>query len=304
MRILRFLAISSVVMLMLSLVVGLIGREALLVWGVATMRTEVSKLRQISKKPAAYSSQCLQKGVQPDEDAPLIESYQLRFVSDTEFVTEVVCRQFRLDPIRVSSGQLPWFVRKVPGSSGLIWGQDSSAVELEVLGRHRTVLVEATELLYDRPGLVRLGEGPVASCQGYGFSCCELNTQQGMGDQLNGVTDCPRTCFRSCLSRPVVLSFSSDPFPDPQTRVAVATVGEPVTFSYVTDVSMVDVPIITIVFGDGAEQVVTEPVGSVGHSYQCATAMCQFQARVVISSPDGVTAAELPVNSLTLQVTP
>lgn len=303
MRIIRFLLVSAVVIAVLAGGLALISRELFLAWGVATVRSQMGQLRQIARSPQAYSTQCAQKGAIPSEIGSVIESLQLRFTSDTEFVLEVVCVQFRLDPIQVAEGSLPMFVRKTPGSSGLIWGNESSAVELGVFGRHRTVLVEDRQLFYEPPGIVNSGEGPLAACQGYGFECCQAETSQGMGDQLTQVTDCPRSCFSQCLRRPVVLSFTSDPFLNPQTRVAAVGAGESVTFSYVVDVPEAELVQIVINYGDGQEQQLLETSGSSSHTYSCTQPVCTYQASLSVTQENGATAAPTPVTMITLQVT-
>ena len=304
MRIIRFLLVSFFIIVVLGGGLALIGRELVLAWGVATVRSHMGQLRQIARNPQAYATQCAQKGALPSEQGSIIESLQMRFTSDTDFVLEVVCVQFRLDPIRVSQGSLPVFVQKDPGSSGLIWGSASSAVELGVFGRHRTVLVEDQQLFYEKPGIVNLGEGPMAACQSYGFECCQMDASQGMGDQLTQVTDCPRSCYSQCIRRPVVLSFTSDPFLNPQTRVATVGAGEVVTFSYVVDIPEIDLSQVVIDFGDGQEQELPETTGSTTHVYECAQTVCSYEATLQVTQDNGVTAAQTPVTKITLQVAP
>ena len=302
MRVLRFLFISVIVIGIVGGIGAVIAREILLSWGVATVRSNVGQLRQIARNPQTYSTQCAQKGATPTENGTVIESLQLRFTSDTAFVLEVVCAQFRLDPIQVGAGSLPMFVQKVPGSSGLTWGQVSSGVELTVFGRNRTVLVEDNQLFYEKPGIVNLGEGPTATCEGYGFECCQAETSQGVGDQLTQVTNCPRSCFNQCVERPVILSFTSDPFLNPQTRIALVKTGEVVTFNYVIDLPTTIDSQIIITFGDGQEEVLSESTGSTTHTYNCSQALCTYEAVLSVSSTEGITAAVTPITKITLQV--
>lgn len=303
MRILRFLATSGVVIGILGFLAALGVREALLSWGVARVRTDLVQLRKLRINPGNYARECIQRGAIPDENLSVIESYQLRFLNDTEYVTEVVCAQFKLNPQRVSENSLPMFVKKTPGSSGLFWGANSSAVELEVFGRKRTILVEDEDIFYEKPGIANLGEGPATICAGYGFECCAEETAQGVGDQLDGVTDCPRSCYDSCVSRPIVLSFSSDPFMDPQTRTAEAKSGEPVTFSYVADLAGAASPNVIINFGDGTSDAATTNTGTFSHSYTCNQAVCEYVAQLVITDEQDRTSADIPVTKITLLVT-
>jgi hypothetical protein len=124
-----------------------------------------------------------------------------------------------------------------------------------------------------------------------------------MGDQLTQVTDCPRSCFSQCLRRPVVLSFTSDPFLNPQTRVAAVGAGESVTFSYVVDVPEAELVQIVINYGDGQEQQLLETSGSSSHTYSCTQPVCTYQASLSVTQENGATAAPTPVTMITLQVT-
>lgn len=300
MRILKFLLTSILIVAILGGVGFLVTREALLIWGVAKLRTSLSQLKQIDRNRDNYISECRKQGAELNEN--IISRLQLRFVSDREFVLEVICAQFQLSPILVGEVSLPPFVTKVPGSSGVIWGDDQSGVVLSVWGRQRAVIVEQRELIYETPKeSLSFSNGPTTSCQGYGFVCCQEETSQGTGDQYTGVTDCPRSCYSACVSRPVVLSFVSDPFMDPQTRVASISSGETVTFTYVVD-SQKPLSEVRIVYGDGQTEAAAESDGSFTHTYLCNSGACQNEVFLTATDVTGATAVLTPVSKISIQV--
>lgn len=302
MRILKFMSAALFIALIIGGIGFLIARESMLIYAVAQIRTSISILKQIEKNPKAYALQCRQMGVSVETD--VIDKLQLRFVSPTEYVVEVVCAQFSLDPIVIERRSLPKFVLKLPGSSGIIWGNSPSALGISVFGRKRAVVVENKEIFYSDVGENFIyGMSPVSSCQAYGFSCCQKETQIGQGSLFNGVSDCPATCYSQCVSRPMVLSFASDPFMDFETRVATVQKGEIVTFSYVAQANSDDeIGTIELSTGDGQKYTATEMVGSFTHSYQCLSVSCTYQATIRLVNSMGIESALLPINIITIKV--
>jgi hypothetical protein len=304
MRVLRFFLTSLV---MLAIVAGLgflVTREALLFWGMSTLRSSVSRMRTASVNLEPYVRDCQKRGGS-DLSESIIERIQTKFTSSSEFQVEIICRQFFLDPIIVETKMLPPFVMKAAGSSGLVWDAASTSVTLEVWGRQRSLILEENQPTYtNQTPSTPLGSGPVAACQGYGFSCCSLETAQGEGDQITAANDCPKSCFSSCVSRPIVLSFSSDPFYDPENRQLAIKASESVVFSYVLDFGGQPMGTVTIDFGDGKSESFTESDGTVNHEYSCAQAQCQYLARVKAEDPRGITSADSAVTKITVVVTP
>ncbi len=300
MRILKFLLSSLIVIAIVSGLGFLLAREALLIWGVARVRTSLSKIKSISKNPTNYARQCRQMGADPGQT--LIYAYQLRFTSDKSYVTEVVCEQFQNNPIQVESNTLPFFIKKLPGSSGIIWGDSISGIALEVWGRKRAIIVEKEEILYENyDDSSFLGVSPLSSCVGFGFNCCNTQSSQGVGEQYTGVNDCPKTCFSGCSPRPILLSFISDPFPDIETKIARVGAGETVVFNYVLDDQGVDGNTVVIDFGDGQSQSSDQISGFFEHVYSC-TGSCSYVAKIDIKNSNGVSAADTPVNQIRIQV--
>lgn len=302
MRILKFIVVGLLILALVGGVGVIIGREALLVFSVAQIRTSISTLRQIEKNPKAYALECRQKGVSVETD--VIEKLQLRFISPTEYVLEVVCAQFSLDPIVIEKKSLPQFVVKLPGSSGIIWGDAPSAVGLSVFGRNRAVVVESKEIFYTNiTDDFFYGVSPISSCQAYGFLCCQKENQIGQGSLFNGVSDCPSSCYSECISRPMILSFNSDPFMDFQTRTTKVKADEMITFSYVAQTNGIDDNgVIELSTGDGQKYTSSEMNGTFTHNYQCPSSTCNFQATIRVVNGQGIESALLPINIISVNV--
>lgn len=302
MRIIKFLFSGLIITLIVGVVTFFIARESLLVWTLADLRTSLSTLRQIEKNPRAYALECRQKGTTVETD--VIDKLQLRFISPTEYVLEVVCTQFSLDPIVLQTKELPRFVTKLPGNTGIIWGDSPSAIGLSVFGRSRAIIVEKEEILYSpiNEGF-SYGVGPVSSCRAYGFYCCNQDTQLGKGDQFNGVSDCPLTCYSQCVTRPIVLSFTSDPYMDINTRVTQVKSGETVTFSYVVNANSADENFqVVLETGDGANYTSHQESGMFEHSYSCQANKCSYAANLKVVNSDGIESAKLTINSIRIEV--
>lgn len=302
MRIIKFLFSGFVVTAIVALVAFFIARESLLVWALADLKTSISVLRQIEKNPRAYALECRQKGTTVETD--VIDKLQLRFISPTEYVLEVVCTQFSLDPIILQTKQLPQFVTKLPGNTGLIWGDSPSAIGISVLGRSRAIIIEQKEVLYSPiDENFSYGVGPISSCRAYGFYCCNQDTQLGKGDQYNGVSDCPLSCYSQCLTRPIVLSFTSDPYMDINTRITQAKTGEMVTFSYVVNAnSSLDDYQVILETGDGNSYNAKKESGIFEHRYDCQAGKCSYEALLKVVNSDGIESARLTINSIRVEV--
>ena len=232
MRVLSTFFTFLVVITLLTVSGFFLARELLLWWGVNSFKSSVTALHREASN-SSYSAQCLQRDINGGSQQPQV---QLRFTSHTEYVMEAICDQFSGDPILISKNHLPPFISKVPGTSGIIWGEGRSAVELRVfetivtqiqravkmdvtfLEKSRVVGVESSTVVI-LPGTEEdLGTGPVASCEGYGFQCCRSETHIGVGERITGLNECRESCYSSCSSRPQVLAFNTTPLFDPRTR--------------------------------------------------------------------------------------
>lgn len=301
MRIIKIIVSTLLKLAIIALVVGLVGREVLLNIGVSRLQSSLSLLRRKAASESYYQA-CRKKGsifVEGDQMGVL----QLRFVSSSEYVIEVLCSQYSVDPIMVEQRQLPPLVKKVVGNSGVIWGDERSGVRLEIYGRQSGLGVENQQIIQLKPE-DELGIGPRASCVGYGYSCCQAESQQGVGQLQSKATDCTRSCYSSCVSRPVVLAFVTQPAVNQQTRTLYIKPGEEAMFSFVLDQGQAQQVKTRVVYGDGSSDDFLTTQGTSSHRYQCQEKQCQYWARIEAIDDQRVTTAQLPVNQIKIVVRP
>lgn len=288
------------VLLIAAVMGGLIAREVLLFWAASQLRSSLSTLRKMHFQQT-YFNDCRQKGtlyIEGEEFALL----QLRFLSSRKYQVEVLCSQFSLDPVVVDTQELPPLVRKTPGSAGIVFGEAPSAVQLELFGRTTRVGVENLQSRWFSND-ESLGLDPVSSCQGYGFSCCDVLAQQGVGNVLPQAADCPKSCFARCSSRPLLLSFTTQPFADPKTRTVQIIAGQSVSFNYVSEPGEASSVQVSLDYGDGQIETFTTPFGMASHTYRCQASQCQYTARIIIQDDRGVTSAQTTVSELSIVAT-
>jgi len=302
MRIFKFLFSSLVALSIVSVLTFFIGREVLLIVASSTVTESLAELREIAEDSTEYAQKCRQKGVLANANP--ISQLQLRFLDSRQFVTEVICTQFSLEPIVVKKKSLPILATKTPGSSGVFWGKERSGLQLEVLGRQKDVFVENEQIADSQPGNLSYGVHPVSTCDGYGYQCCQEEAYSGIGESYKKVSDCPKSCFSSCLARPIVLAFNADPFPDEKTRTLRVQSGETVTFSYVTSYTLKEKVSLTVRYGDGEHESLSTMSGTTTHQYTCSSSQCVYVAELVARSASGVGSAMTPVTQLNVLVSP
>ncbi len=315
MRILRYFLTGLILISVLGIGVFFIAREVSMYWGVSTLRGSVQELAK-AESQGSYQTQCRQEGRAIGPNGVIM---QLRFLSDTEYVLEALCNEASTQPISVGREALPPFITKIKGTSGFIANGGISGIELasfwalgqelekslripakyitkqKILQMEESVLVETLD-----PTVV--GNGPITSCTGYGYTCCRVESQKGTGDRIDGLFDCEETCYAQCVSRPLVLSFTSNPFYEIKTRTVTIPAGTTVEFIYVGDGGQSDSISGFIEFGDGSSEPITEESGMADHTYTCATSTCTYVARVQFTDKWGVDSAELPVTKVTVVV--
>src|SRR3989304_5901808 len=111
MRVITVLLYSIVLFTVVGSVGFVLGREVLLQLAISQIATSLGVMRQAAQKSGPYLLECRKKGAAPTE-GETISSIQLRFTSDHEYVVEVLCTQFSLDPIIIHQRSLPPFVTK------------------------------------------------------------------------------------------------------------------------------------------------------------------------------------------------
>lgn len=300
MRILKFLLYSVVTIAILAVIVFFAGREALLFWGVSTMKSSLTELQSISINYGNYVQTCRQKGSPPDQIA--VTGLQLRFTSDNEYVLELICNSLQFDPIVVEHKKLPPLVFKQPGSGGVIWGTDLSSVSLAVLGRTQSIGVENKSVVTSFSSL-STGLSPQTTCQGRGYMCCSGDSQFGTGQLQNQVNDCPKSCYASCLPRPILLSFMSDPALDQNRTVSVGA-NETIQFAFVVGYETVRPLTVTLDYGDGETKTFKTLNGVSSHLYTCNTGVCTYQAHLTVLTQDQIGAVVNDLSQITIQVSP
>lgn len=299
MRIIKFILKSTLALLVFSLIGALVAREILLMMGISTIKSSLTKLRRTALD-GSYYEQCRSQGAIPIEgevDAIL----QLRFASPTTYKVEVLCNPYSFEPIVLAQEKLPPLVKKVAGDSGVVWGEELSGVRVEILGRQATVGVKNRQVMQlDKNS--ELGVSPKTTCAGFGYHCCQSESELGQGRQLQIVTDCPKSCYQVCQKRPVLLSLRTQPAAADIKQPVVIEAGSRLTFHYLLDNPSSSELQVKLNYGDGKTEVLTQAEGQVQHRYQCQKERCLYQFKLMAETEDGIKTANLPINNLQIVV--
>ncbi len=301
------------------LIAGLITREALLLVGLFRVRSLLVEAKKANKS-SGYLTECSSKGSERDKLGRFFYS-QVRFINDQEFVLEVVCNGFESDPFQLNSDTLPALVKRQTGQSGLVWGGSNEAINLECLNRVGSVQVEpAATAIKLGPSQVAVGAGPKTECSAFGFECCDLKFQQGENEQIANVSDCPQSCYQTCEDRPLILSFTTNPYYNPMNRTVELSDGDNLEFNYVVspnqedsfaamyeedahwvekllfDINALFNPELKkeakaevgLDFGDGKHETSTKLSGRVDHTYRCSSGKCEYTAKLFVENNKGI----------------
>lgn len=320
MRILKFFLLAVFWIGLVLTVVFFLGRELLLVWGAQVLQKDYESLLQKN-----YANYCI-KQFAYDQDYWT----QLRFIDNRNYQLELVCEDFVGTPIVLDTRVLPPLLFKTSLGSGFILDEQElpAFVELSVLGRRIFVYTDAQKMhidYLDKPDLDYI-QGPTSACAAHNYQCCSLEVQSGLGEQLNDVIDCPKSCYETCLLRPQVLSFNSRPALDESTRTVVLYFGEELTLSYVlgngkgdvfadqldatsnpswlkkiqafltktpkevsSEAANVALPITVMIdFGDGETWQGQSLQETLSHRYTCQSKTCFFQIKITAQDARGV----------------
>lgn len=318
MRIIKYLFTALLAFIVIGAVVFFVGREVLIRWGVSSVKHSLSDLQKVAKTDR-YINECDRRSEGSVATQGEV-SYQLRFISSTEYMLEAVCSQFSLNPILIDRRVLPNFITKSPGSSGFFWSDGvTNAIELvafadieskiqeyakfdtSFLTRRKNVVV-SDRVVMTQSESTTAHDGPVTSCQGYGYQCCDQNAEIGIGDQLVGVQACEQSCFSACAPRPMVLSFNSNPFFDVRNRTVSVNSGEMVEFLFVGDAASPDDLKALVEFGDGQNEEMVGAQGHTAHTYICPQGECEFTAKLLLTDTWGVSSAQTPVSQIKVVV--
>jgi hypothetical protein len=332
MRILKFFFAALLISVVLGAAVVLVVREIVLVVGASMLAADYKNLQGRS-----YGQTCVGQYGYAQEYFT-----QIRFLTNKEYVKEVVCADFTSTPILLESKKLPIFLFKTSMGSGFVLDERDTplVVELRALGRKIFIYTEEGRMQssYLRAADLDYELGPVSSCQAHDYQCCNLEVQSGVGEQLTRVNDCPKSCYESCLLRPVVLALNTRPYLDPETRIVEARSGEAVSFSYVIgdgsdqifagqiqageqvslseklqvllaglrsgdNLTGVVLPVtVTLDFGDGEIWQSNNLQDSADHQYACASQTCYFQVKLSVSDAAGVLSVDNDLSKMRVRV--
>lgn len=302
-----------------------IARESLLWQGTSTLKKDLRTMRRLSS-----AESCEAKfGLVTAEGDQLYR--QLRFTSSRAYVLELICPGFPDHPLIQEERVLSSFVSKAPGSAGIIERSDvpESMIGIAVFQELVKGLPESLQTWLgwiSRGELVGLSEGeivtkplvknapltaasifgvgPISSCEGYGYTCCDTQLEYGMGDAVTGVPSCPDSCYARCIARPLVVSWRSSPSPEWGSNMLEIPADTAVQFYYVLEDGTQSGPwSATIDFGDGLQTVVEGKDGAAEHTYTCTTGICEYVAAVTVQNAHGARSAPTELSKLSVRVT-
>lgn len=296
---------------------------------VQRVRQYLIQVRDLDQQQA-YAAECGSKGSSRDERGR-VHFTQLRFLDDSNFVVEAICNQMEHAPIEITQASLPPFVSRELGKSGWRW-PEAGVIHFSLYKREYAVLVadETIDTIYKRAPAVE-GSGPPGACVSFGYRCCDSNIQQGVGSLATTALDCPEQCYADCEDRPLILSFSTQPYYNKLDRVLEIKAKEPVVFSFVVSPNQEasfagyidsDDPIensiatiemlftketeevlqVTLDFGDNEQELFTGSRGQVQHQYQCAANECLFEATLKVVKDGRIESVGGPQNVIKVRV--
>lgn len=231
--------------------------------------------------------------------------FQLRFTSNQTYNLEAACASAL--PALWQSKKLPYGVVKTTGTPGFYFDFESKTlsgeITLELWGQKRYVYGDTTGTGHTWGKTELRASAPASVCVAHGLTCCDVAQEIGEGDvQIEGVTDCSGQCYPSCLRRPVLLSFQTDPFSDYETREVPLRGSNLVLFSYVIDDRDAPLSKVTIDFGDGTSETKDTRSGQVSKNYECAQEPCRFTAKITAEDTRGIETASTRLSEFTIIV--
>lgn len=329
MRVIKVFIISIIAILISWISFIFVGREFFLITANISVK---SAYKTVSKN--VYANRCYEEFGENQ-----LYWTQIRFTSKKDYNLEVVCENFEQQPIVIEERKLPPFVIKSSNTSGLVLNHDNypTYIDLYSFGREITLYSENFEFKSTYLGKPELDYsiGPPSQCEAVNYHCC-LDHQDGLGQEFNQATDCPKSCYQTCLQRPILLSFNSSP-PVEENRTVSIRAGEEVEFSYVISDSREDVfegqipeehqlnffeklqlffddssptetlfaakPIKTrIDYGDGSFSDTDNLQQSLVHLYTCRSSLCFYEAKVSSVDAKGVSTVETDLAKILVKV--
>ncbi len=308
----------------------LVFREVVLYMTTYQIKQSLIQVRDLDRRQA-YATECLSKGSDRDLDGR-VHHTQLRFIDENSYVVEAICNQMDHAPVEIFSDTLPPFAKRQLGKSGWRWDEESG-INFIVLNRVGSVAIVDREIITSRQAAVIDGAmGPPSVCDSYGYQCCDVNMQMGIGELANSALDCPKGCYQDCEDRPLILSFNTQPYYNKITRTLQLTRQQPVTFSFLvspnqevvfTGFDDSDDPVqkmlsaievifsrkkeedlveVTIDFGDGETEPFSGLRGQVEHRYDCFGESCIYDATIRVIKNNEIESYSGPQNIIQVQV--
>jgi hypothetical protein len=297
----RFIAIGIV----LALVGVLAGREIWLYYGGAQVARQAQRITQQPRFQKFYGN--CRGGLELEGELPF-RGIQLRFLNASTFVSEIDC--VSQVPFEVERFQLPMGVKKTTGSAGFFYDTTnqvvSGEVTLEFLGQSRVVFVDGLKSGQQWGKSFVQSSLPVSQCSGHGLKCCDAVESQGEGLPMTaGVLDCPGSCYNSCLRRPVLLSFQTDPSFSEARVVELQEPDNLVIFAYTFDDQEASLRDVTIDFGDGTTESSTLASGTFEKAYVCSSAAgCEYVVQIRATDTRDVVSADTRLSTLRVVLNP
>jgi hypothetical protein len=225
MRIIRIL-FSTLLFILFLLFIGIfLGREILLTMAIKDLQRAAAFLE---KTPHLHSCQ--------DGFSISTEAWgQIRFENERDYYLESVCNSFASKPILLEERQLPMFVKKSAGTSGFVFDQQKnpSQITLTIFGKEIAVYSEDNQLFSGQAPQLSYATGPVSSCQAFNYRCCQEEVEKGVGEVQALASDCPKSCFKSCAPRPLIVSFNATSPNLADSSNIVINSGQAINFSFV-----------------------------------------------------------------------
>ena len=320
-------------LLIIAIVCGTIfftAREVLLVMTTSKIKQSLVLIRDVQQEQM-YATECMSKGSSRDTSGN-IHYTQLRFIDLNSFVVEVICNGMEHSPIELAAVDLPPLVYHEVGQSGLRWSEDAG-LNFTCLNRVGSIsVIDGMVYTSLKPTQTASTQGPPSQSESYGYECCDVDFQQGDGKAITAALDCPQTCYASCLDRPLILSFSTQPYYDKLTRTLQVNRGQSVIFSYTVSpnqevsfngfydesdqiektIAMIEMVFnppqpedeveVIIDFGDGQQEEFSSLRGQVEHQYDCAIDICLYTAKLKVIKQNGIESLDSLQNTIKVQV--
>lgn len=285
--------------IVIGLVVILAGsygwEKAILAIAGYNLKQDVAKVRQLARKGTG-SGTC-----------ESWSGYQLRFVSDQEYVLEPACG-FEMGNDDKPTKRLFGGAKRLYGSGILVTGENDNGDAWVHLGFKDSQLVvgiieRKIKMSWEVEKFAIGGDSPaMASCANWGFSCCQPGKDVGEGDQV--ITyDCVLNCYQKCNQKPMVLRFNTNPLMNLTSRtLMLPRQDQSVEFGF--DVND-DTPIegIEIDYGDGTKDVGLKALTqNLVHTYNCQRSRCDYVVRLNATDVGGNELVESSLNTILVTV--